>query len=649
MFALFSKNQGTSICVESQETAVLLAAKDLQRDLCRLSNHTQAFPLVAEAPGAAIRISTGDGAPDALEGYRVRVSAEGVEITGHDTLGTVYGIYSFCDKVLNIPPMHLFTDMFPESRDSLTVEDADYFVGAPKTRFRGWFINDEDLLTEFKTGGGNRYIDYPFYDHVIHPDVLDMMLETALRCGVNLIIPSSFVNITNPDEEKLIRAACDRGLYVSQHHVEPMGVSYFGAQNYLNDRGLEPEVSYVSNPARMEEIWRHFAKKWAVYGKHVVWQLGLRGKGDKAVWRSDPNVPGDMESRGAIISNAIALQRRIVAETLGTDDFEATTTLWAEGAELYSSGALKLPEKTTAVFCDIGCNLMFGDDFYQVPRREGQRYGVYYHVAYWGRGPHLAEGCNPEKMAFSYREAAQRDSLYYSILNVTNIRPVHFSAQMNLEVLKDPMAFDPEDYLLRFYRRIYEDVAPKVVAGMQQYYRCFADHGEAELKRFCKRCDFHYHKYQVNFMNYAGTDGQLFMSKKEEYPDELLPVLRDSAAEFEKLLEYWKRLAPEIPAGAKEYFAMYQQYQTEYMLLATRWAIAMLELLRQPDAAGVAKKEAEGNAIIEEILQKRKILEQGKWEGWFRGDTKIGIDNRIRGYVRRYADMRLKQLTCNVQ
>ena len=50
-----------------------------------------------------------------------------------------------------------------------------------------------------------------------------MVLETAVRLGINLIIPASFVDIHNPPEENLIRMAVERGLYVSQHHVEPLG------------------------------------------------------------------------------------------------------------------------------------------------------------------------------------------------------------------------------------------------------------------------------------------------------------------------------------------------------------------------------------------------------------------------------------------
>jgi hypothetical protein len=78
------------------------------------------------------------------------------------------------------------------------------------------------------------------------------------------IIPGSFIDIDNPAEEKLVEASYKRGLYISQHHIEPMGVSYYTADNYLKDRNLQDEtVSFITNRERMVEIWAYYAEKWA--------------------------------------------------------------------------------------------------------------------------------------------------------------------------------------------------------------------------------------------------------------------------------------------------------------------------------------------------------------------------------------------------
>ena len=636
MFELFSKNQEVSICVETEQGCVWLAAQDLAKNLDRLSNSTGKFPVLASAEGRAIYIAEAkDGTyrgvevPQNAEGYAVSIREGEIVIVGYDALGAMYGIYSFCEKILGISPMYRFTGLFPEVRAQMEIEPASYVSQKPAVKFRGWFMNDEDLLTDFKQGGGNRNIDYPFYAHVMHPDVLDMVLETALRCGINLVIPSSFVDIANPDEERLVQGVCRRGLYISQHHVEPMGVSYFGADNYIKARGIDAEVSFVKHPELMEEIWRYYAQKWAAYADHVVWQFGLRGKADEAVWKSDKNVPMDGASRGKIISDAIALQNKIVAETLGREDFEATATLWLEGAELYDKGYLVLPKNIVAVFCDIGYNQMFGDDFYHVTRRPDQKYGVYYHVGFWGRGPHLAEACAPEKMIYSYREAERMQSLYYSILNVSNIRPLHFSALMNAKLMENVHGFETDAYMERFYTEIYGSLGTKVAEGMRQYYHCFADFGEEYLKELCDRPGFHYHKYEnLPFMNLAATDGLLRFCGTEVTPD-MYEQLKQSEQKFAKLYQYWQELAPEIPDRAKEYFESYQLFQPRYMLLMIRMCMAAADIERGKDVQTCALAAV---TALEEILEARKVLEQGEWKDWHHGETKINIKKMLADY-----------------
>ena len=208
-----------------------------------------------------------------------------------------------------------------------------------------------------------------FFKEVISVEMMDVIFESALRCGMNMIIPCSFIDILNPSEEAIVAQAVKRGLYVSQHHQEPVGVAYFAAENYMTEHYPDKAVSYVASPKEMEEIWRTYIKKWAKYEPQVIWQLGLRGKGDKAVWHTDGSVDSSAEKRGAIISSAISKQHNIIAETVGHTGFLSTSTLWLEGAELYDKGFLKMPENTITVFSDIGDTQLFGGDFYGVSRR----------------------------------------------------------------------------------------------------------------------------------------------------------------------------------------------------------------------------------------------------------------------------------------
>jgi len=516
--------------------------------------------------------------------------------------------------------MHRLNGRFPKVRDALTIPPQT-ITSLPRTvKFRGWFLNDEDLLTEFRFGGF-REIDYPFYHTVMHTDTLEMILESALRCEINLIIPSSFIDITNPAEENLVRTAIRNGLYVTQHHVEPMGVSWFGAEHYIRAHGAEGEaVSFITNRTRMLEIWRHYAERWAVYGDRVIWQLGLRGKADRAVWQSDASVSASMEERGGIITDAIACQYAIIRDVLGHAEFESTATLWMEGAELYDRGFLRVPDGTAVIFSDVGAMQAFGSDFYRTACRPGQHYGVYYHVAFWGDGPHLAEGCNPAKMRDAYLDAARLGKLYYSILNVTNTREVHRSVQLNARILAEsPERFDLDAAMREIYTDIYGEAAEAVLDGVKRYFAAIGDRGDAHLQAYCARHFFHYYDHSAKpYPVFAMTDGAMRAMGLEALAGKLSAedAARLEAAEerFAAVSAYFDAIAPMIPAEAREYFEIFQRLQARYMMLMARWGAKIYA----GDYAGAAD-------ALREMLAARTVAAQGEFAGWYAGEKKVNV------------------------
>lgn len=617
---LFDKATTAEISLHTDAPAVRLAARDLQRDLRRLSGQAEGFPF---SEAGQIEIRTVPGEP---ESYSVEVGAR-VVITGGDTLGTIYGIYAFCDRCLGILPVHRLVDVFPQTVSSLELSACRYVSEKRAVRWRGWFLNDEDLLSELVRSGGKRNIDYPFYRDVMDTEVLDMVLETALRLQVNLVIPASFLDILNPDEKKLADAVCRRGLYISQHHVEPVGVSYFAADAYMRSHGTPGEtVSFVSNRSRMEEIWQTYINAWAVYGSQVVWQLGLRGKGDEAVWKADPAAPMTDEARGQLITDAIDTQYKMIRQAVG-GNFESTATLWNEGSMLYGQGFLRLPADTVAIFADFGISQLFGSDFYTMPRLPGKRYGVYYHSAFWALGPHLTEGCRPRKMVYSLQQAAAKGTLYYAILNVSNVRPVHYSAMVCAEVLRDPENADADRITMGLDERLFGTAGAQINRLRSAYYDAFADFGTQILRETAEKWQFFYHDHgALPFTENAVTDGYLATyikatlkgKKCSAHPEDGL-VRNALTVSEEKFAKLWDALGgPEIPQS--EYLEQFLKHQTLHMLLLTRCALAMLDML-----AGKAGAREQVRAPLEQLLEARKVLEKGQWKHWHRGDKKMDI------------------------
>ena len=640
---VFDQNRDIKLVVEADaDEAILLAVGDLQKNLRRLSGKTNGFDVTTQNDGCGIIIKT--EASDKIEAYTVTVGPERVLITGSDMLGTVFGIYAFATKCLDILPVYRLVDIFPKQVDSLKLKEQSFSSMPRPVRFRGWFLNDEDLLTDFKISGGTRKILYPFYQNVMDTDVLDMILETALRLENNLIIPGSFIDIDNPAEEKLVEASYKRGLYVSQHHIEPMGVSYYTADNYLKNHNLQDEtVSFIANRERMVEIWAYYAEKWAKYGKRVIWQLGLRGKSDNAVWKTDPNAPKSMDERGGLISDAINTQYEIVRDTLKTDDFYSTSTLWNEGSVLYGEGHLTLPKNTIPVFADFGVDQMFGEDLYNVALQSNRPYGVYYHAAFWHLGPHFAEGCNPEKMAYCYNVAASENLLCYSILNISNVRPLHVAAAMNAKILAKPTNFNAKKELLNLDIALFGKLGEKVNSIRQKYYACFADFGEACLRKIADLWCFYYHDYQnLPFVRNAVTDGQLMLFGRyilENKPgtnffplrdESIKTMLKNSASAFSALYKEAEELESELSQELALYFKQFLKYHILHMQLMTEWCVALMETLDEAltDEERAAYFELASNKL-KTILQERKILEVNGWENWHRGDKKINIEQLL--------------------
>ena len=243
----------------------------------------------------------GDGLKGKWEAYRVETVGSRLIIAGSDERGTMFGLYAFIEKYLGVDPLYYWASRPPQPRATLAWDSVKISSGEPTFRFRGWFINDEDLLTEWKDGGGKRQIDYPYYGQVVNREVMRAVAEALVRSRFNLIIPASFVDILNPPEEALVQECARRGVFVSQHHVEPLGVSAFSYFNYWKKRGRDLKYSYFSHPAEVREVWRAYAEKWAAY-PNVIWQLGLRGIADRPMWLADPNTPQSDADRGRLIS-----------------------------------------------------------------------------------------------------------------------------------------------------------------------------------------------------------------------------------------------------------------------------------------------------------------------------------------------------------
>ena len=348
--------------------------------------------------------------------------------------------------------------------------------GDPSFRFRAWFINDEDFLNGFRPEeNGRRKIDYPRYHVCFGPSLAEEIYETAVRAGFNTMICASYVDILNPDEKRLVDIASARGLYITTHHQEPVGA---GARQIDLHFPETKDTTYASHPDLWRKAWKRYVEEWAKV-PDVIWQLGLRGRGDRPFWMKDgvwssPDVSEQEDRRRAdLISSAMAEQLAMIEAALGRRPGHFATQLWMEGAEYYRRGLLAIPEGATVIFSDNCPGLKFQSDVGGVSSLDrSKNFGLYYHLALV-HGNHRCELVPPLRMHQVLGDAHRKGARELVLFNVSNIRPFLYTLAAAAEISRDIVGFDAARFRDAWAEVRFGKFAPAVARGMDLYFAAY--------------------------------------------------------------------------------------------------------------------------------------------------------------------------------
>ncbi|MGC2582630.1 MAG: glycosyl hydrolase 115 family protein, partial [Acidobacteriaceae bacterium] len=322
--------------------------------------------------------------------------------------GTIYAIYEFSQEFLGVDPLYYWTDHEPVRRARVVLPDGlEKVFPAPVFRYRGFFINDEDLLTGWAPGTK---------DHTgISLAVWDKVVETILRLKGNMIVPGTWIFPNDPQ----VKAAGERGLIVTEHHAIPLG---------LNVARWPRDVpyNYTEHPEILERAWKDAVAEYPK-GQEILWDVGLRGLSDVSYASMDPSVRDNDKALGALISKAIRDQMGIVRETHPNAHF--VTDLWQEGARLEQAGYLQIPPEVTTVWADDGSGYI--QDKGEVKAGEG----TYDHIAMLnGRANQLSEMVPVARTDEELRRYIDAGATAYMLVNTSDIRPVTMSARAIMDL-----------------------------------------------------------------------------------------------------------------------------------------------------------------------------------------------------------------------
>jgi len=405
MTTAFSLTSSIGILDRSGSGAVAYAATALRQDLRRkLGLESGGVGTGGGAGAIELRIEETGGRFDAHE---IDVHPGGVIIRGSDELGLIHGIYSFAERWLDADPCFYFTEIVPPLAASVDVP-LGVVRSAPYTfRHRGFFFNDEDLLVGFQMEKPERGFSMA---------VWQQLLELALRLQCTCVIPGTNVLSDEPQ----LKLASDMGLYIAQHHAEPVGSAPF-----FWPRGIP--FSWSSNRQELIAYWRKAISRQA--GKRVLWTLNFRGLMDRPFWVDDPNMKPDSppELKAQIVNEALAAQYQLIREVRGEERPEVFGYLWGELYGLYTAGLLRYPEGTTVIHTDGGNGCMAGN-LEEMVCHSPYPTGVYQHISmFTGALSVRVTSYHPRIYARELKRAVDLGMNRIFILNVGNLREKIFN------------------------------------------------------------------------------------------------------------------------------------------------------------------------------------------------------------------------------
>lgn len=342
-----------------------------------------------------------------------------MEITAADELGVVYALLHLSGEALKIPPFWFYQDYRPEKIPYAALAAVPYLSPRYKVRYRGWFINDEVLTLGWHA---DRY----------DPAVWEPAFEALLRCGGNMVIPG-----TGETHRHIENIAVGMGLYLTEHHAEPLGAEMFASA--FPDK----EPSYDKYPELFRRLWRTAIEQRK--DDKVIWTLGFRGQGDRPFWENDPAYVTP-QSRGALISRIIREQYDMLREFV--KDPVCCTNLYGEIMELYRDGYISVPAHVVKIWADNGYGKMVSrrqwnrnPRVYSLPSAQDEGpHGLYYHLTFHDlqASNHLTMLPNPpEFVNWELNLAFQAGADEFLILNSGNIRMHTYTLDLVSRIWRD--------------------------------------------------------------------------------------------------------------------------------------------------------------------------------------------------------------------
>ena len=662
---------GVVIFVDPSEPGpVHKAVIDLQRDLgLVLGAPSPVVHSLAELDGQHAIVIAGpgklasglrDASLTGAEAHQVSVTnlngVNHVMLQGTDMRGTIYAIYTFSEKFLNVQPLWFWASMEHERQESIDIPvDTKIVFGQPYVKWRAWFPNDRDLFSPWQQRSPENY---------------DAHLETMLRLKMNTLegrlMDSSTWDIPYTAGREA-RAARDRGLVITGHHIYSFGSSIRDWDNYWRKiRKREPPATSIHNIDALKAFWRYHIETSIRENIEVIWLIAFRGNRDIQFWAFYEDSPDTDAERGAVIEQMMHEQVRLLKEVTGEATPPMRTTLYAEKSDLFAAGHLRPPADPTLIWNFVAARR----DHFPAPDLQAMEVpdqrplGYYMNFQFTSTGSHLAQAEGPWKMEhnFRYVDGKNPRPLEFSVVNAGNVREYVMTLSANAAMMWDFQAYDSKKFMLAFCEQYFgSDHAREAADIYRAFFDSYWQQKQPDLDGFPRQYLFQDMRYaraiEQLTAHFSGgyspnplqdraawvpIPGEYFriVPEDNEAANQLEAIITGTGASIDKLREVLAkadRLYAALPPSRRVFFNDNLRVQARFMLHLNETLNAVTRAFMTLESGASQETTDHLEMALQRLLAARHALdeaEHGRFERWYDSDTKFkmhGLEERIQG------------------
>lgn len=500
--------------------------------------------------------------------YKIDIKQNKITFTGSDELGLLHGIYSFSEDYLEIDPMIYFTDITPNMTSEIEVKAKTIESKSYTFKHRVFFINDEDLIVGFQ----KEKLQYGF-----NLEFMEKIYETMLRLKMTGVIPSTLVLSDEPH----LKLASDMGLYIAQHHAEPVGsVPLYWPKNI--------PYSWSTHKEYFVKFWRDAIERQK--GKNVIWTLNFRGLLDRAFWDDDPSMSHKSSAvkKSIVVNEVIQTQYDLIKEITGNNNPTVCGYLWGELRGLYFKGLVKYPKNTMILYADQGYGT-FPEGTFKSAKKSKLGKGIYQHVSYHNSKAHLRiNTIHPNTIHREMGKAINNGLTDMVVLNVGNFKEKVFGIQQMVNYMNDFDSYKNQtsgDYYFNLFAKEKLNTSSKdVIQTYKDFFSNQFDLGNPEMKPGDEWYS-HYVRSMLNMVFQKEISDRFF---KKGFPN-------NKKDEFNKLKDFDSKIAFSL----KEYHQLYKIHHR-------KWATSVQQTL---NAKGYLKGSHLNYYNIDMALPTQKMYE----------------------------------------